>query len=67
MSSMTELSALGIQTYELDVTDENAIHHLKDVLEDVLDGTLDILVNNAYVLSCIYIYTTYIQTSQWYL
>ena len=44
---MTELSALGIQTYELDVTDESAIHHLKDVLEDVLDGTLDILVNNA--------------------
>lgn len=52
MSSMVVLSDLGIECYELDVTDENAITRLKNVLVNVLDGKLDILVNNAYVSSC---------------
>lgn len=52
MSSMVVLSDLGIECYELDVTDENAIARLKNVLVNVLDGKLDILVNNAYVSSC---------------
>lgn len=49
MRSMVELSDLGLECYELDVTDENAIFRLKNVLVNVLDGKLDILVNNAYV------------------
>lgn len=47
---MSGLSDLGIEKYELDVTDANAITRLRSILVELLGGKLDILVNNAYVL-----------------
>lgn len=47
MSSMSGLSELGIEKYELDVTDANAITRLRGILIELLGGKLDILVNNA--------------------
>lgn len=49
MSSMAELTSLGIEAHELDVTDEDSIIRVKSALFDALGGKLDILVNNAYV------------------
>lgn len=47
MSSMSGLSDFGIEQYELDVTDANAITRLRGILIELLGGKLDILVNNA--------------------
>lgn len=44
---MEELSAMGIETYELDVTNSESVQRLKAVLGEALEGRLDILVNNA--------------------
>lgn len=44
---MSGLSELGIEKYELDVTDANAITRLRGILIELLGGKLDILVNNA--------------------
>ncbi|KAJ7167212.1 NAD-P-binding protein [Mycena crocata] len=47
LDSMQELSARGIETLKLDVTDADAIRTLRDEIAVKTGGTLDILVNNA--------------------
>ncbi|KAJ7141918.1 NAD-P-binding protein [Mycena crocata] len=47
LDSMQELSAQGIETLKLDVTDADAIRTLRDQIATKTGGTLDILVNNA--------------------
>lgn len=44
---MEHLSAMGIQTLELDVTDLAAIQRAKEKIAALTGGTLDILMNNA--------------------
>ncbi|KAJ6577790.1 NAD-P-binding protein [Mycena capillaripes] len=47
LESMEDLSALGIETLPLDVTDLSAIHKTRDEIAGRTGGKLDILVNNA--------------------
>ncbi|KAH8074791.1 hypothetical protein BXZ70DRAFT_744501 [Cristinia sonorae] len=47
VSTMTELTAVGIETLELDVTSSESIQRLKTQVEKITGGTLDVLVNNA--------------------
>ncbi|KAJ7654103.1 NAD-P-binding protein [Mycena polygramma] len=47
LESMQDLSALGIETLPLDVTDVAAIRKTRDEIVDRTGGKLDILVNNA--------------------
>ncbi|KAJ6501954.1 NAD-P-binding protein [Mycena sanguinolenta] len=44
---MEELSAIGIETFVLDVTDLNAIRNIQTEISGRTGGKLDILVNNA--------------------
>jgi NAD(P)-dependent dehydrogenase (short-subunit alcohol dehydrogenase family) len=46
---MQELSALGIETLELDVTVIDAIRRVRDDIATKTGGKLDVLVNNAQV------------------
>ena len=50
-SSMQALDAAGIETFELDVTKAESINSARDRVAKLTGGTLDILVNNAYVNS----------------
>ncbi|KAJ7264909.1 NAD-P-binding protein [Mycena haematopus] len=47
LETMTELSALGIETIALDVTDIDAVRKTRDDISSRTGGKLDILVNNA--------------------
>ncbi|KAJ6470257.1 NAD-P-binding protein [Mycena vitilis] len=47
LDSMRDLSARGIETLRLDVTDLDAIRTIRDEVSSATGGTLDILVNNA--------------------
>ncbi|EMD33951.1 hypothetical protein CERSUDRAFT_125699 [Gelatoporia subvermispora B] len=47
LQTMEHLTALGITTLALDVTDRNAIQSIKSQISEKTGGTLDILVNNA--------------------
>ena len=47
MDSMTELSALGIATFELDVSETESIRAVKQRVTEMNNGRLDMLVNNA--------------------
>jgi len=47
LDSMERLSAMGIDTLELDVTDANAIQRVRDEIAALTGGKLDILMNNA--------------------
>ncbi|KAJ6470259.1 NAD-P-binding protein [Mycena vitilis] len=47
LDSMRDLSAQGIETLRLDVTDLNAIRTIRDEISAATGGTLDVLVNNA--------------------
>ena len=47
MDSMTELSALGITTLELDVSQPESIRAVRQRVTDMNNGRLDMLVNNA--------------------
>ncbi|KAJ7355880.1 NAD-P-binding protein [Mycena albidolilacea] len=49
LDSMQELSALGIETLELDVTAIDAIRRVRDDIATKTCGKLDVLVNNAQV------------------
>ena len=44
---MTALADMGIETFELDVTSVSSIQSAKSTLEELLNGRLDILVNNS--------------------
>ncbi|KAJ6553962.1 NAD-P-binding protein [Mycena vulgaris] len=48
--TMQDLSARGIETLKLDVTDGDAIRTIRDDIAKKTGGTLDVLVNNAYSL-----------------
>ena len=47
MSAMERLRRAGIETFELDVTSEGQIASVRDRIEELTGGKLDILVNNA--------------------
>ncbi|KAJ6501948.1 NAD-P-binding protein [Mycena sanguinolenta] len=47
LETMAELSALGIETIALDVTDADAVRKTRDEISSRTGGKLDILVNNA--------------------
>ncbi|KAF7373934.1 hypothetical protein MSAN_00605800 [Mycena sanguinolenta] len=47
LETMDELSAIGIETFVLDVTDGETIRSMKDEISARTGGSLDILVNNA--------------------
>ncbi|KAJ7264910.1 NAD-P-binding protein [Mycena haematopus] len=47
LDSMQELSARGIETLELDVTDIKAIQRMRDDIATKTGGKLDVLINNA--------------------
>ncbi|KAJ7196974.1 NAD-P-binding protein [Mycena pura] len=47
LDSMLDLSAQGIQTLKLDVTDADAIRTIRDEIAVKTGGKLDVLVNNA--------------------
>ncbi|KAF8205544.1 NAD-P-binding protein [Mycena galopus ATCC 62051] len=47
LDSMQDLSALGIETLALDVTDIDAIRRIRDDIAMKAGGKLDVLVNNA--------------------
>jgi len=47
LESMEHLSAVGIKTIALDVTDADAIQRVKNEISEIAGGKLDILVNNA--------------------
>lgn len=47
---MAGLTLQGIQTLELDVTDDDSVRNAREATASLTDGKLDILVNNAYVL-----------------
>lgn len=53
LESMDDLSALGIETLLLDVTDVEAIRCVKNEIAIRTGGKLDILVNNALNLLCL--------------
>lgn len=46
---MSQLSSKGIETFELDVTKTDVIQRIKTKVMELTGGSLDILVNNAYV------------------
>ena len=48
---MAPLEQLGIECLELDVTKSESIRSIRDKVSEITGGSLDILVNNAYVLS----------------
>lgn len=50
MSAMDRLRRAGIETFELDVTNELHVISVRDRIEELTGGKLDILVNNACVL-----------------
>jgi NAD(P)-dependent dehydrogenase (short-subunit alcohol dehydrogenase family) len=50
LEAMAGLASQGIQTLELDVTNEVSVHKTRDATAKLTGGKLDILVNNAYVL-----------------
>ncbi|KAF9066492.1 NAD-P-binding protein [Rhodocollybia butyracea] len=47
LESMSELDSLGITVLELDVTNVESIRQARDKIASIMDGKLDILVNNA--------------------
>ena len=47
LESMKDLTDIGIDTRQLDVTKHDQVVSLKQQLEKDLDGTLDVLINNA--------------------
>jgi 1-acylglycerone phosphate reductase len=49
LESMAELAAQGIETLELDVTNDDSVRKTRDAAAKLIGGKLDILVNNAYV------------------
>lgn len=49
VESMAELAAQGIETLELDVTNDDSVRKIRDAAAKLIGGKLDILVNNAYV------------------
>ena len=51
MEALVDLKALGMDTVLLDVTDTAAITAAKEQVHSLTGGKLDILVNNACVLS----------------
>ena len=53
MEALADLKALGMDTVLLDVTDTAAITAAKEQVHSLTGGKLDILVNNACVLSAI--------------
>jgi NADP-dependent 3-hydroxy acid dehydrogenase YdfG len=53
VEALADLKALGMDTVLLDVTDTAAITAAKEQVHSLTDGKLDILVNNACVLSTI--------------
>lgn len=46
---MAKLKAVGIEVFELDVTKTDSINTVKSEIEKLTGGTLDMLVNNAWV------------------
>jgi len=44
---MNGLSELGIETFQLDVTDLASVRTCRDQIREIVGGKLDILVNNA--------------------
>jgi hypothetical protein len=50
LESMAELAAQGIETLELDVTNDDSVQKAREVTAELTGGKLDILVNNAYVV-----------------
>jgi 1-acylglycerone phosphate reductase len=48
---LDDCQALGLETVHLDVTDEESIKAARDRVNELTNGKLDILVNNA----CVYI------------
>lgn len=49
LSAMEDLLELGIECFILDVTKIDNIKQIRDEIVQLTGGTLDILVNNAYV------------------
>ncbi|KIM90402.1 hypothetical protein PILCRDRAFT_812140 [Piloderma croceum F 1598] len=47
LESMAELAAQGIETLELDVTNDDSVRKTRDAAAKLIGGKLDILVNNA--------------------
>jgi len=45
--TIQDLADLGMMTFELDVTSENAVLQVRDQVAEITGGKLDILVNNA--------------------
>lgn len=52
---MKDLTALGMTTIELDVSDMESIESLKKRVVEMNGGRLDILVNNAWVSHSIFL------------
>lgn len=44
---MDSLNGLGVKTLELDVTNDGSIIALKEAVSVIVNGRLDILINNA--------------------
>ena len=47
LEAIDDLRALGMTTLRLDVTDKEAIRNVRDEVEELTGGRLDVLVNNA--------------------
>ena len=47
LENMNGLSELGIETFQLDVTDLASVRTCRDQIREIVGGKLDILVNNA--------------------
>jgi NAD(P)-dependent dehydrogenase (short-subunit alcohol dehydrogenase family) len=47
---MADLAAQGIETLELDVTNNDSVQKAREAVAELTGGKLDILVNNAYVV-----------------
>ncbi|KAF8518187.1 NAD(P)-binding protein [Gautieria morchelliformis] len=54
LSAMEDLRELDIECLQLDVTKNDNIKQIRDEITELTGGTLDILVNNAYVLVTCY-------------
>lgn len=54
---LEDLAARGIETFPLDVTSLADIQQIYRKIDELTDGKLDILVNNACVFSAIYSFT----------
>ncbi|KAJ7686944.1 hypothetical protein B0H17DRAFT_856548, partial [Mycena rosella] len=50
LESMTNLTERGIKTFAVDIASSESISLLRDQLDTLIGGQLDILVNNAWVL-----------------